>query len=147
MLAGAENTSPAVITGLPPTSAPLEKGNVVSAGTEAFMAFMFTNWRKIAKDNRTDNIKKIVTATEKLFNSLVTPKPKKPANAYLRFCKQVFKDVTNNLRDAESDAKGASREISRRWKQLSAEEKAPFVEEAKREEKEYLEVMKKYHGE
>ena len=95
MLAGAEDTAPAVTT-----SVPLEKESVVSAETEAFMAFLFTNWRKIAKDEETDNIRKIVTATEKLFNSLVTPKPKKPANAYLLFCKQVCKDVTNNLRDA-----------------------------------------------
>ena len=45
-----------------------EKERVASAETEAFMAFLFTNWRKVADENSTDNCRKIFNATEKLFN-------------------------------------------------------------------------------
>lgn len=123
-----------------------EKERVASAETEAFMAFLFTNWRKVADENSTDNCRKIFNATEKLFKSLTTQKPKKPCNAYVLFSQQVCKDIAIDLKDAEGSAKGVGKEISRRWNQLTLEERAPFVEDANQQKREYLGAMKKYQG-
>ena len=75
---------------------------------------------------------KKTTTTEKPKKTTTTEKPKKPKTAYIIFCQEKRPEIKNE--NPEMSAKEITKELGRRWKELSEEEKLEFKQEEKVQE-------------